>query len=205
MSRFPKYTRSLTRFASSLSPSPGYEADDIIATLVKQAKEKDLPVVVVSGDKDLMQLVGDKVTMWDPQSDKVYDPAGVRNKFGVDPDGIVDFLALMGDTSDNVPGVPGVGQKTAAKLLAEHGSIDGIYEKLDEISGKKLKENLVNSREQALLSRELVTLKLDAPLDKGIEDLELVEPDSSKLRELFGELELNRFLQGASFREKPGL
>ncbi len=126
---------------------PGFEADDIIATLTEQARERGWNVVIVSGDKDLMQLVGEGVQMWDPQRDAVYDPEGVRKKFGVGPDRLTDLLSLMGDSSDNIPGVPGVGQKTAAGLLEQFGSLEGVYENLDKITQKKTREKLSESRQ----------------------------------------------------------
>ncbi len=173
---------------------PTYEADDIIATLATQAQKAGHKVVIVSGDKDLMQLVDEDTIMWDPQQDKVYDSAAVEKKFGVQPKQILDLLALMGDTSDNIPGVPGVGQKTAAKLIGEIGSLDDILKNVESIKQKKLKENLQEHKDDAVLSRELVRLCYEVPLDKTVEDLQIAEPDAERLRSLFQELEFNRLL-----------
>ena len=173
---------------------PGFEADDIIATIASRAAQKGWDVVIVSGDKDLMQLVGDRVRMWDPQRNKLYDAAAVKKKFGVEPGRVLDLLALMGDSSDNVPGVPGVGAKTAARLIDEFGSLDRIYASLDKISRKKLRENLTNYKDKALLSRDLVRLNKEVPLKQGLEDLVAVERDSARLRDLFEELEFRRFI-----------
>jgi len=173
---------------------PGYEADDIIATLTEEARAKGLPVVIVSGDKDLMQLVGDDIRMWDPQRDKIYDAAAVKEKFGVGPDRLLDLLAMMGDTSDNIPGVPGVGPKTAAKLIEQFGSLDGVFEHIDEISPKGTKDKIAANRDKALLSRDLVRLNDHVRLDKTVDDLKVPEPDTTKLRELFKELEFKRYL-----------
>jgi len=173
---------------------PGFEADDIIATLTQQAKEQGWNVVIVSGDKDLMQLVGEGVQMWDPQRDAVYDPEAVKKKFGVGPDRLTDLLGLMGDTSDNIPGVPGVGQKTAAGLLDQFGSIEGIYANLDNITQTKTRENLRAHKDKALLSRELVRLDASVPLDKGPDDLIPLEQDTDRLRALFTEFEFKRYL-----------
>ncbi|MEW6530734.1 MAG: DNA polymerase I [Thermodesulfobacteriota bacterium] len=173
---------------------PSFEADDIIATLVKHARERDWDVVVVSGDKDLMQLVGEGVVMWDPQRDKVYDAQEVEKKFGVSPGQIWDLLALQGDASDNIPGVPGVGEKTAAKLLQDFGSLEKIYADLAAVTQQKLREKLEANKDKAFLSRELVELDAKVPLDKGVEELIPGEQDAEALRELFKELEFQRLL-----------
>ena len=172
----------------------GFEADDIIATLTRQAKEKGWQVVIVSADKDMMQLVQEGVTMWDPQRDMVYGSEEVKKKFGVSPDQILDFMALMGDSSDNVPGVPGIGQKTAASLIQQLDSLEGIYSHLDEVSQKKVRENLADNKDTAFLSRKLVALNDEVPLDSGLEDLLVAEPDADQLREIFKELEFKRLL-----------
>ncbi len=173
---------------------PGFEADDVIATLVDLGRSHGCEVVIVSGDKDLMQLVGDGVVMWDPQKNIAYDPSTVTEKFGVRPDQIVDYLALVGDSSDNVPGVPGVGQKTATQLLDEFGSIDRMYESLDAIGQKRARNSLQANRDKALLSRDLIRLYHSVPLETGINDLARKTPDQDHLRSLFTELEFQRYL-----------
>ncbi len=182
--------------AWGMSPieAPGYEADDIIATVVARARERGLGVVIVSADKDLLQLVGPDVVMYDTMRNKVFGPEETREKFGVEPSQVRDLLALMGDSSDNVPGVPSVGQKTAAKLLHEHGSLDGIYEHLDSITRKALKEKLGTHRENALASRELVTLRDDVDIDSDAVTRKFEGGDAAALRSLFSELELTRLL-----------
>jgi DNA polymerase-1 len=173
----------------------GYEADDIIATLAKQAREKGWQVAIVSGDKDLMQLVDDVVTMWDPQRDVVYDPHAVKGKFGVEPGRLLDLFALTGDTSDNVPGVPGVGPKTAATLLDQYDTLEGVFANADKVSQKKLKENLLKHKDSAYLSRELVTLDDAVPLNQTIDDLIPRDRNIDSLREMFKELEFKRLLE----------
>ncbi len=173
----------------------GFEADDIIATLTRRALDRGWKVVVVSGDKDLMQLVCEDVLMWDPQRDSLYDSAAVEKKFGVPPAGVRDLLALMGDSSDNVPGVPGVGQKTAAKLLQEFGSLEEMYSKVDDISQKAVREKIRNNEDKARLSCELVSLDYDVPLQKSVDDLKPDEHDVEKLRGIFKELEFKRLLE----------
>ncbi len=172
----------------------GFEADDIIATLVQKAREANKRVVIVSADKDLLQLVGDDVVMFDTMRDKVFGPEETREKLGVGPDQVRDLLSLMGDSSDNVPGVPSVGQKTAAKLLEEHGSLEGIYENLESISRKALKKKLVEHREDAMTSRELVTLRNDVPIDAAVVERPYDGGNRATLRSIFSELELTRLL-----------
>lgn len=173
----------------------GYEADDIIATLARQAREKDWHVVIISGDKDLMQLVGDRVIMWDPQRDVAYDPEQVKSKFGVGPDHLLNLFALTGDSSDNVPGVPGVGPKTAANLIQQFDTLEELYDNTDKIPQKKLRENLTANRDSAFLSRELVSLDRYVPLGQTVEDLVPGEQATENLREMFKELEFKRYLE----------
>ncbi len=174
---------------------PGFEADDVIATLSREAKEKGWQVVIVSGDKDLTQLVGGGIVMWDPQRDVLYDPEGVAKKFGVPPELILDYMSLVGDASDNIPGVPGIGPKTVGNLIQQFGSLEGVYSNLDNISQKKVKENLAKNKEIALLSRKLVSLSDHVPVDLKLEDLVILEPDSEKLREIFRELEFKKLME----------
>jgi DNA polymerase-1 len=182
--------------AWGMSPieAPGFEADDIIATLVGQARDKGLRVVIVSADKDLLQLVGPDVVMYDTMRNKVFGPEETREKLGVDPGQVRDLLALMGDSSDNVPGVPSVGQKTAAKLLEEYGTFEGIYENLDNITRKALKAKLTDHRDDALTSRELVTLRTDVEIDPAAVTRPFTGGSTSALRAIFSELELTRLL-----------
>ena len=182
--------------AWGMSPieAAGYEADDIIATLVAQARKKGLRVVIVSADKDLLQLVGPDVVMYDTMRDKVFGPEATREKFGVEPNQVRDLLALMGDSSDNVPGVPSVGQKTAAKLLQEWGTLDGIYEHLEEITRTALREKLAMHRAEAESSRELVTLHDDVAIDPEAMSREYHGGNTAALRSLFSELEFTRLL-----------
>jgi DNA polymerase I len=159
----------------------GFEADDIIATYAKQASEAGHEVTIVSSDKDLMQLVGGNVRMMDPMKSKFVGPDDVLEKFGVGPDKVIDVQALAGDSSDNVPGVPGIGIKTAAQLINDYGDLDSLLERAGEIKQPKRRENLINFADQARVSRELVTLRQDVPLEMKLEDLALHEPDSDQL------------------------
>jgi DNA polymerase-1 len=174
-----------------LLTAPGYEADDIIATLARQGRQAGMQVVIVSGDKDLAQLVGEGVTMLDTLKGVRYDPAGVREKWGVWPNQVRDLLALKGDASDNIPGVSGVGDKTAAKLLHDFGSLEKLQAALPELRNPKLKERLEKGWADLELSRTLVTLHEQVPLAMGPHDAHLVPADPSEVRRVFARYEFS--------------
>jgi DNA polymerase-1 len=159
----------------------GYEADDIIATYCRQAEAAGGEATIVSSDKDLMQLVSDRVHMYDSMKDKQIGVADVVEKFGVAPEKMIDLQALTGDSTDNIPGVPGIGPKTAAQLLDEYGSLDAILKRACEIKQNKRRENLIEYADQARLSRQLVTLKTDTPLELDLDALKLDDQDGPKL------------------------
>ena len=173
---------------------PGVEADDVIGTLAEQAREKKLNTVISTGDKDMTQLVCENVSVVNTMSGELLNENGVLKKFGVGPDLITDYLALIGDKSDNVPGVDKVGPKTAVKWLNEYNDIEGIKKNAESIGGK-VGENLRSSIEMLDLAHELVRIKTDVPLDVGIEDLIITEPDTKQLTEIYKELEFNAWLQ----------
>ena len=172
----------------------GLEADDVIATLVRQSRDRGMRSVIVSADKDLLQLVGDGVVMYDTMRDRVFGVPETVDKFGVPPHQVRDALALIGDSSDNVPGVPSIGPKTAAKLLAAHGTLDGIYEALETIKSKAQKKKLTDNKEQAYLSQQLVTLREDAHVAVDPEALRWTGGDDEEVRRIFRELEFTRML-----------
>ena len=172
----------------------GVEADDVIGTLAEQARQKKLNTVISTGDKDMTQLVCESVSVVNTMSGELLDESGVIKKFGVDPDHITDYLALIGDKSDNVPGVDKVGPKTAVKWLQEYSDIEGVINNAESIGGK-VGENLRSSIETLKLAHELVKIKIDVPLDVGIEDLQVQEPSSEELSEIYKELEFNTWLQ----------
>jgi len=174
---------------------PGYEADDIIATLARRGVEAGLEVVIVAGDKDLAQMVGEHVRMQDTMRDVTYDAELVRKKWGVAPQRIPDLLALMGDTVDNIPGVPGIGQKGAAALLDKYGSLDGLLANLEDLKGKQ-KATLLEHREAAKLYRELATVDAAADIDVTLDALRLAPPDPLELDALYRELEFYSLLTG---------
>ena len=173
----------------------GVEADDLLAAAAKQLSAKGVPVVIVSGDKDLLQLVSDSVTFWDPMNNRVFDPAAVHKKYNVSPEQLLDFFALIGDSADNIPGVPGVGPKTAEKLINQFGNLEGLYENIDSLPKNKLREKLVDNREQAFLSRRLIRLQSDLEVPSTADDYLLPDPDSEKLRELFTMLNFTRLVK----------
>ena len=173
---------------------PGVEADDVIGTLATEATRAARRVIVSTGDKDLAQLVSEHVTLVNTMTETTLDRDGVVAKHGVPPERIVDYLALMGDTSDNIPGVPKVGPKTAAKWLTEYGSLDEVIARAQEVKGK-VGENLRAVAEQLPLSRQLATIRCDVPLEVGIADLTARPPDTAKLRELFERFEFMPWLE----------
>ncbi|MCW8931155.1 MAG: DNA polymerase I [Gammaproteobacteria bacterium] len=182
---------------------PGVEADDVIGTLAVQAAEQGLDVVISTGDKDMAQLVNEQITLVDTMKNQVMDIEGVKKKFGVTPEQIRDYLALIGDTSDNIPGVPKVGPKTAVKWLMEYENVANIIENSDAFKGK-VGENLRDSLEQLKMSYELVTIKLDVEMEETIEQLRMNEPDSEQLKSLYSELEFKTWLSQILSKEFVG-
>ena len=188
----------------------GYEADDIIGTLAKQAEKEKVVSYMVTPDKDFMQLVSDKVFMYKPARNlygskmsevDIIDKEGVFKKFGVEPEKVIEVLGLMGDSSDNIPGIKGVGEKTATSLIQEFGSIDNIYKNIDKITKPKLKENILTHKDEALLSHRLVTIKTDVPLKLNFHDLIKKDADSGKILSLFEELEFKNLIKKFSKEE----
>ncbi len=174
-----------------------YEADDLIATYVDQILKKGAKVTIVSSDKDLMQLFKNKVRIFDPMKNKFITKEDVQNKFGVDPSKVVDVQALAGDSSDNVPGVPGIGVKTAAELINKYGNLEKLLKSAHEIKQNKRRETLIENKDKALISKQLVTLKHDAPVDISLSEFKLKEIDKDKLFKFLREMEFNRLLSSA--------
>ena len=170
----------------------GYEADDIIGTLALAAEKKGFRVIMVTGDKDFKQLVSPQTSIWDPMKDRTIDYEGLRKDFGLEPSQWIDVMALAGDTSDNIPGVPGIGEKTALGLIKTFGSMDALFHDLDKVTKKKLRENLTQFREQALLSRRLVAINREVPLSADLSSFKASGPDKEKLARLFKALEFRK-------------
>ncbi|RZG69723.1 MULTISPECIES: DNA polymerase I [Acinetobacter] len=181
---------------------PGAEADDIIGTLAKRAEAQGHQVLISTGDKDMAQLVTDKVTLEDSFKDKPMDVNGVFEKFGVWPNQIIDYLTLMGDASDGIMGVPGVGAKTAAKLLTEYGSIGGILENVDSIKGK-VGQNIKDNVEGIALDHQLASIVCDLDMNLTYDDLKLADPNIEQLRSLYTELEFRNQLQSLDHPNNP--
>ena len=177
----------------------GFEADDVIATLTRQAREAGTPVMIVSGDRDVYQLVRDGVRVMTTSrgvtDTKVYDSEGVVERYGVAPELVPDLIGLKGDTSDNIPGVPGIGDKTAAQLLQKFGSLEKVLDSVDEISGAKRKENLTEHADDARISKQLATMKLDVDVPEEVLGAEATGPDLSRLRDFAAEFELRAVIQ----------
>ena len=187
--QFPLVREATAAFGVHCVELAGYEADDLIATYACKARDMGGEAVIVSSDKDLMQLIGRGVVMYDPMKDKRLEEDAVMEKFGVTPDKMVDLQALIGDSVDNVPGAPGIGPKTAAQLLDEYGDLDTLLERAGEIKQPKRRETLINFRDQILLSRELVRLTCDAPAPEAIDDFAVRDPDPARLSAFLEQME----------------
>ena len=174
-----------------------YEADDLIATYVDQILQKGAKVTIVSSDKDLMQLFKKNVRIFDPMKNKFISEEDVQNKFGVGPSKVIDVQALAGDSSDNVPGVPGIGVKTAAELINKYGNLENLLKSANEIKQNKRRETLLENKDKAIISKKLVTLKHDAPVNMDLAEFKLKEIDKDKLYKFLREMELNRLLSSA--------
>lgn len=173
----------------------GFEADDLIGTFRYQAEKAGFFVVMVTGDKDFVQLVTDNVVIWDPMKEKTIDINTVRDDFGVEPYQMIDVMALSGDASDNIPGVPGIGPKTALSLIKTFGTVERLYERVHTITKKKQHENLVQYKEQAFLSKKLVTIHIDVPFSFDPDECRYKEPDNARLSKLFKHLEFRQLQQ----------
>jgi len=195
--QFEYIRKSVLAFSLPSVDLINYEADDLIATYVDQILKKGAKVTIVSSDKDLMQLYKKDVRIFDPMKNKFISDEDVKNKFGVEPNKVIDVQALAGDSSDNVPGVPGIGVKTAAELINKYGNLDKLLESAHEIKQNKRRETLIENKDKALISRKLVTLKHDAPVKIDLTEFKLKEIDKDKLYKFLREMEFNRLLSSA--------
>jgi len=195
LTQLPYIEKLLQATNTPILKQDGFEADDSIGSLARQAAEHDVDVFVISSDKDLMQLVGDRVWLMNPmKNDQLYDPAGVKEYMGVEPLQVIDLLALKGDSVDNIPGAPGIGDKGAKMLIEEYGSVEGAMEHAEEVKRKAYRESLQNNREQILLSKRLATIATEAPVKLELEKLAVAEPDVDALQDLYTELEFHSML-----------
>jgi DNA polymerase-1 len=197
------YIKDIVRgFSIPIMEQQGIEADDIIGTLARTYANRGLRVVLVSGDKDLMQLITDDIIMVDTMKEKTYDRDAVKARFGVGPEKVVEILGLMGDASDNIPGVPGIGPKTAQRLIEEYGTIEEALNNTGKIRNVKTREALEGFAEQARMSRELATIKTDVEIDFDLEAARHGDPDREALKGLFKEFEFSSLLQELKIREE---
>ena len=194
--QFPYFEPLVKAYGLSSIRRPGFEADDIIGTLAKKGQQKGLDIVIVSGDKDMMQLISPHIYMLDTMKNKKFMDKEVVEKFGVQADKVVEVMGLMGDSSDHIPGVKGVGPKTAAELIRKFGSIESLYKRIDEVEKKNLKEKLERDKENAFMSRELVSIDTEMDLEFNSDLMILGKIDSVKLKKMFEEFEFVSFLEG---------
>ncbi|RLB11877.1 MAG: DNA polymerase I [Deltaproteobacteria bacterium] len=192
--QIPKIKQIVKKLGIKLIEIEGYEADDIIATLSKKCQENGFKVVLVTGDKDFKQLVTPNAIIWDTMKDEKIDYNRLKEELGFDPSKYVDVLALAGDKIDNIPGVPGIGEKTALKLIRKFGSLEGIYKNINKITHSKVRENLIKYKDSVFLSRELARMNSNVPLNWNINMLKIKEPDREGLVQIFKELEFRELL-----------
>ncbi len=193
--QLPYIKRVTAGFNLPVIEMSGFEADDLIGTYARLAAESGFDVVMVTGDKDFMQLVNEHVTIWDPMKDQVIDKASIAGTYMLEPLQLIDMMGFCGDTADNVPGVPGIGPKTALALIQQFGCMETLYERIDEITARKQKDKLITHKEQAFLSRQLVTIDTHVPVDFDPESFKARQPDYQKLADLFQELEFRELQQ----------
>src|SRR4051812_19507114 len=197
--QFPIVRQLIEAFGIPIYQLQGFEADDVIATLVRQAEDREVETTIVSGDLDLLQIVSDRTTLMTTrggvQQTAFYDPAKVMERYGLRPEQMVDFKALKGDTTDNIPGIAGVGEKTAAKLVIDWGSVDGIFENVDKVMPEKLRQKLIDNKTDVYRWRELVTVRPDVPIDLNLEAAKLGEYDRQEVLRLFREYEFRSLVE----------
>ena len=193
--QIPYVKRIVEAYSIPVIEKEGYEADDVIGTIAKEVAKQGVDVVIVTGDKDMLQLVDEHVRTLDTMKDCSYGPREVVDQYGVKPEEITDVMALMGDSIDNIPGVPGIGEKTAVALIKEYKSLENLLANREKVPKKKLVEILTRFAEQATLSKRLATISTDVPLELDLRNFASSEPDVERLKEIFRELEFNRFLK----------
>src|SRR5580704_8002890 len=194
--QIPYIRRALEALRIPILQAQGFEADDVIGTLARQAAEQEHEVFIVSGDKDMMQLVTPQVKVLNPQKDNlILDPAKVLETLGVPPEKVVDVMALRGDSVDNIPGAPGIGEKGSVDLILEFGSVEAVLDRAEEVKRKTYRESLEQNRAAVLLSKELVTIDSHVPLPLELSAMETQLPDVEACRELFTELEFTSMLR----------
>jgi DNA polymerase-1 len=192
--QIPYIKKIIEGYRIALLEMEGFEADDLIGTVAKKL-ESEVDVVVITGDKDILQLVSDRIQVYDTMKEKRFGVEEVVERFGVSPEQVVEVMGLAGDAIDNIPGVPGIGEKTAIQLIKTYGSIENLLAHVEEIPQKKMKENLRTHGDLARLSRQLATIHTDVPVNSQLKDFSLFPPDLKNLKEIFKELEFNRLIK----------
>ena len=207
MSQIPIIKQIIRAYGIIIYEKHGFEADDLIASLSKKARQTGLDVMIISSDKDILQLVDEHIVVLSPYKNKgtVYDSKKIEEVFGIKPAQVIDFIALTGDSADNIPAVKGVGEKTAVKLIQDFKSIDGILTNLNKISSQKLQNTLKESIQKISLNRSIVKLKDDVDLEFDLEELKLKEPDNSALYNIFRQLEFKSLLGNLSAENNPSI
>ncbi|MGH9602634.1 MAG: 5'-3' exonuclease, partial [Terriglobales bacterium] len=196
LQQIPYIRRALDAFRIPIIEQPGYEADDVLGTLARQAAERGHPVFVVSNDKDMLQLVGGSIQVLNPPKDNLLlDAAKVEEVLGVPPEQVVDVMALRGDSVDNIPGAPGIGDKGSVELIRRFGSVEQALDRAAEVEKKTYRESLLNNREAVLLSKELATIDRNVPVDLDLDRYAAQSPDLEACRTLFAELEFSSLLK----------
>ncbi|MCA1956917.1 MAG: hypothetical protein LDL14_00105, partial [Nitrospira sp.] len=201
--QIPYIHRVVEALAIPVLRQPGYEADDLIGTLARKAEQAGYDVVIVTGDKDMFQLLSPHVRIYDPVKDKWFGETECIERFGVEPARVVEIMGLMGDATDNIPGVKGIGEKTAMKLIAQFGTIDELLSRIDEVTPARTKTLLIEQAEQARLSRSLATIKTDCPIDFDQAALRVKPPHINRLNELLRELEFTSLLKSVQASNEP--
>lgn len=203
-SQIPLIKEIISAYGIAIFEQEGFEADDIIAVLTKKAKDKGLSVTIVSSDKDILQLVDENTEVFSPYKDEgtLYDEEKVFQRYGVKPGGIADIISLMGDDADNIPGIPGIGEKTASELIRDFGSIDNLLNNIDNIKQEKIRKAIKDNLEQVKLNRELISLDRDLKLDLEIDNVKMGQADNEKLFKLFKHLEFKALLKDLSVAEE---
>ena len=197
--QFPKVREVVKALRIPVYELPGYEADDVIGTIVVDAEKRGLDTTIVTGDLDMLQLVTDQTRLMTTRSGVentiLYDPAKIRERYDLVPDQMIDYKALKGDPTDNIPGVPGVGEKTAAKLIREFGTLEALYERIDEVKPDKLRDKLIENREAVFMGKDLTTIVRDLPVDFDLEAARLGDYDRETVIRLFREYEFRTLIE----------
>ena len=196
--QIPYIHRMVEAFNIPVLIMEGVEADDIIGTIAKKAEKDGLEVVIITGDKDIFQIISPHIRIYDTLKNSYFGVDDVKKRFGTEPERVVEVMGLMGDSSDNIPGVPGIGEKTAKALIEEHGTIENLLANIEKITKPKLKQSLKENAELARLSRSLATIQTDIPIETEYKDLSRPEPDNERLLPLLKELEFSSMLKMAA-------